>query len=131
DLIIGTQAPTLFENHDGHKQTPYQREHYVRMLAAGVNYFGPSDEHRAWIQGQPVFYRGTPSFPDSYYSANWIPHRMFIDEPMVRMGWAGGLPANCTGLKHMAENQLQRVASHYTLTHRLHPAGNGNEGGTL
>jgi len=138
DLIIGTQACVRIEGEEdktkkqegNHKERPYTRAEYETMIAAGMNFFEIGGDLQ-WLMYEPVFFRTPPSFPDTFYRSNWVPGRMFIDEPSVRMGWSGGIPANATGPEQVAEAMRQRVASHYTLEHRKLPHGNGSETGTL
>jgi hypothetical protein len=121
DLLIGTQAAVrarMVKNDKGEEQlqTPaYTQSDYDRMIAAGANYFPSVPEHLEFLQAQSVFYRAQPVFPDSFYRANWVPGGMFIDEPSVRLGWSGGIPANAGGPEQVAESLRQHVSEHYTL----------------
>jgi hypothetical protein len=136
DPLIGTQACVRTDHlpppADGSepKQRAYTREEYEQMIAAGMNHFNVGGQN-GWLVHEPVFFRMVPSFPDTYYRANWVPGQMFIDEPSVRLGWSGGIPANPTGPEQVAEAMRQRVASHYVLEHRKLGADNGAETGTL
>lgn len=139
DLLIGTQAcvrtdhvpPPLPGSEQKRQERPYTREEYEAMIAAGMNYFDANGKGLEWLIHEAVFFRLTPTFPDTYYRSNWVPQRMYIDEPSVRLGWSGGIPANATGPEQVAEALRQRVASHYTLEQRKLPHGNGAETGTL
>lgn len=135
DLIIGPnglhredpKAPVKEE-----KYRPCTREEVEAQMAAGMNFFGPgNDEQLSWFIDKPVFFRTTPTFPDTFYRSNWIPGAMFIDEPSVRLGWSGGIPANATGPEQVAEAMRQRVASHYTLERRQIKLANKADPGTL
>lgn len=144
DLLIGTQACVRTDHEpapaDGaeqrSKERPYTRQEYEQMIAAGMNYFDAGGDRSTggdtrWLIYEPVFFRTAPVFPDTFYRSNWVPGRMFIDEPSVRLGWSGGIPANPTGPEQVAEAMRQRVASHYVLENRRLPHGNGAETGTL
>ncbi|MBI4578751.1 MAG: PDZ domain-containing protein [Planctomycetes bacterium] len=132
DLICGTQAAVVqTKSGDDVKDRAYTREEYEAMIAVGVNYFAAEGEALRWLWAQPVFCRMTPRFPDTYYRSNWIPGRMFIDEPSVRLGWGGDIPVNPSAPEQVAEAMRQRVQSHYALRHRELPMGNGAESGTL
>lgn len=136
DLVLGAQAcvRTDPEPPPADKQPkfrPYTRAEYEAVLAAGMNFFDVGGEDTAWLIGEAVFFRMKPAFPDTYYRSNWVPGRMFIDEPSVRLGWSGGIPRNPTGPEQVAEALRQRVASHYVIKDRQLPHGNGAETGTL
>ncbi len=134
DLLVGTQTSTRAveaAKTDPDKRRAYTREEYDRMISAGMNYFGFEGTDPAGIVYRPVFFRTAPSFPDSFYRSNYWPAQMFLDEPSVRLGWSGGIPANPTGPEQVAEALRQRVASQYRLTDRRIKTGNGNELGML
>lgn len=124
DLIIGTQVNTRRDYEppkaDGSlpKERLFTREEFERMMAVGMNYFHADYEQTRWLMERPVFFRGRPQFPDSFYRGNYVPTGMFIDEPSVRLGWSGGIPNNPLGPEQVAEAMRQRVESHYTLRHR-------------
>jgi hypothetical protein len=135
DLIVGAnglhredpKAPKKEE-----KYRPCTREEVEAQIAAGMNLFAAGeDEQLRWVIDKPVFFRVTPRFPDTFYRGNWIPGDMFIDEPSVRLGWSGGIPANATGPEQVAEAMRQRVASQYTLERRQIKLANRADLGSL
>lgn len=116
DLLIGSQAD-IRQDEDptippmDRPQKPYTKADYEEMIAAGANYFGPRSEIRSWLQEQPVFWRGTPHFPDDLYRSNWVPGRMFLDEPMIRFGWNQNVPSTPLSPEMVSEAILTRVAA--------------------
>lgn len=118
DLIVGPQAAVVHDGKPGTKgakERPWTKEEYEAAIARGVNFFDASSPELAWLIEQPVFFRMKPTFPDTFFRSNWLPGRMFIDEPSVRLGWSGGIPVNPSGPEQVAEAMRQRVQSHYAL----------------
>mgnify|MGYP000655918065 CR=1 FL=1 len=109
----------------------YTPKEYRGLIERGVNFFDAEWEQARWLWQEPVFCRSTHVFPDTFYRSNWIPGAMFIDEPSVRLGWSGGIPANPTGPEQVAEALRQRVASHYTISRRLLGKHDESRYGTL
>lgn len=92
---------------------PYTPEDIATMLDAGMNLFSPTAEQLPYIQDEPVFFRTTPLFPDTFYRSNYVPGRMYLDEPMVRLGWSGRVPTILLGPEQMAHSLYVDVAAHY------------------
>ncbi len=127
DLLIGAQTMELVEpptKGADPKRRLYAREDFDTMVRAGLNYFPAGNVERlGWMLDRAVFFRTTPAFPDTFYRSNWVPGGGFLDEPMVRLGWSGGIPHNPLGPEQVAEALRQRVASFYTLErYRITPA---------
>ncbi len=135
DLIVGAQVDYDVQKPDpdaqNHIERPYTAEEYRDLIARGVNFFNGEPKENRWLWYEPVFCRATPVFPDTFYRSNWIPGPMFIDEPSVRLGWSGDIPANPTGPEQVAEALRQRVTSHYTISRRLLGKGHDSPYGTL
>ncbi len=137
DFVIGT-GRTFRDDGTGrplpdgdYTYVPWTREDYEQMLDAGFNYFAVSSpDLRDWLLEQPAFVAlGTGIvYPDDLYRSNVLTANMFIDEPMVRMGWTGGIPVSPSGPEQVAEALRKRVAAHYTLRDRLFSPGTGLEG---
>lgn len=130
DFIVGTSR--TFKDDGTGRELPngnysfvqWNQQDYEAMLEAGFNYFGVStDVSRDWLLSQAAFIRGMQSYPDDLYRANVVVSPMFIDEPMIRLGWSGGVPGNPAGPEVIAEALRQRVMAHYTLRDRVLPVG--------
>lgn len=124
DLLMGPsiayrEDPTKIKN-DGSDPVyrPLNHAELRELIDAGMNYFGVTDEQLPWVLYEAVFYRGKPRYPDSFYRSNYHPADMFIDEPSVRLGWSGGIPANVTGPEQVAESMRGHVASQYVSAQR-------------
>ena len=137
DFIIGTGRTFRDDGRgrdlpDGdYSYVTWTRDDYEKMLDAGFNYFAVSSpDLRAWLLEQPAFVAlGTGIvYPDDLYRSNVLTADMFIDEPMVRMGWTGGIPVSPAGPEQVAEALRKRVAAHYALRDRLLPVGRGLDG---
>lgn len=136
DLLIGSQADIRQDEDPSvspmdRPQKPYTRADYEEMIAAGANYFGPQGEIRLWLQEQPVFWRGTPHFPDDFYRSNWVPGRMFLDEPMIRFGWNQHVPSTPLSPEMVSEAILNRVAAMETPSERVIETSNYAEIGDM
>ncbi len=137
DFVIGTGRTFRDDGRgrdlpDGdYTYIPWTRDDYEKMLNAGFNYFAVSSpDLRAWLLEQPAFIAlgAGIAYPDDLYRSNVLTADMFIDEPMVRMGWTGGIPMSPTGPEQVAEALRKRVAAHYALRDRLLPVGRGLDG---
>lgn len=124
DFIIGTsrsfkddgkprESPTANYNF-----VPWSQQDVEQLIAAGFNYLNPPAALRQWILSQPVFTSGLLSYPVDCYRSNVLMNQMFIDEPMVRLGWSGGVQEAPAGPEVMAQALRMRVASEYTLNDR-------------
>jgi len=138
DLLIGPQQAVKAAGQPAKPgeeipTAPYEKEDFERMIAAGANYFGPTPEQLPWIINRPAFFRGSVSFPDTLYRSNYVPGRMFLDEPMTRLGWSGGIPDQPWGpeqvanilrmrLEHFVKPQARRVP----FASQFHPEGTLN-----
>ncbi len=114
DLLMGPQAAIKAigkpkKPGDEIPTGPYEKEDFEAMIAAGGNLFRPTDEQLPWIINKPVFLRGLVSFPDTLYRSNYLPARMFLDEPMTRLGWSGGIPDQALGPEQVANILRMRV----------------------
>jgi len=120
DLLIGTQNMSRSDyapkKEDGSwpEPRPYTIEDIETMIEAGMNYFGPiNTEQLDYIKNRAVFFRTMPTFPETFYRSNFVPGRMFLDEPMVRLGWSGRIPAYLLGPEQVAQSLIMDVISHY------------------
>ncbi len=135
DFLVGAQVDIRqdegSESSTKVKTSPYSRGDYQAMMEAGANLFHPPAELREWLQSLPVYLIHPPLFPDSFYRSNYWAHDMFIDEPMVRLGWSGGIPVRPTGPEQVAEALRRRVASHYQLRRQMIDLGAEASPGTM
>jgi len=89
------------------------------QIEAGFNYFSARSHLRPWVENEAVFVAGTPIYPDDLYRSNFSIRGMFLDEPMVRLGWDGGLPLPARGPELIAQALRMKVAAEDSLTDRL------------
>ena len=114
DLRIGSQTDGRDDRDetvpiDKRNHTPYTREEYMEMIAAGANYFHPAPEAIDWIKNLPVFWAGRGTHPDDFYRSNYVPGSMFTDEPATRFGWSKGVPGDIVGPEVIAEAIKMRL----------------------
>ncbi len=105
DLRIGSQSDDREER--GH--SPYTRQEYMEVVAAGANYFHPRPEAVDWVRNLPVFWAGQGTHPDDFYRSNYVPGHMFTDEPATRFGWSKGVSGDIVGPEVIAEAIKMRV----------------------
>ncbi|MGC8861341.1 MAG: hypothetical protein ACP5R5_01050 [Armatimonadota bacterium] len=114
DLRIGSQIDARDDRDasvplEKREHTPYTREEYLELIAAGANYFHPTPEAVEWIRDLPVYWAAKGTHPDDFYRSNFVPGRMFIDEPATRFGWSKGVPGDIVGPEVIAEAIKTRV----------------------
>lgn len=108
DLMIAPQGDQRVDNDpskppDQQDSRPYSDDDYRTAMAAGFNYFRPTEEQREWLQNEPVFFQGGARFPQDFYRSNWVPHRMYLDEPVIRFGWDKHIPGTLPGPEAYSE----------------------------
>ena len=114
DRIIATSRffrddgvpPAPGENWD---YRPYTIHEIQRLIDVGMNLFHPEEELRPWLARRPVFFRGAPTWPDDLFRSNYEPGAMFLDEPMVLMGWEANLGRKPRGPEEIALALRTRV----------------------
>lgn len=104
---------------DDYTYVPLTQADLERAISAGFNYFDAISGQVDWLLTQPVFVRSVRVFPDDLYRSNTMANAMFIDEPMVRLGWSGGVPGQPSGPEVIAEALRMSVASHEPLAQRI------------
>lgn len=116
DLLVGTSRNFRDDGTGRHPEptsnysfVDYDQEDYDQLIAAGTNYFGVKKKQRPFVQDRDVFYRGPVSFPEDYYRSNCLPDPMFVDEPMVRLGWQEVTPPELDHPQQMAVFLTSRV----------------------
>lgn len=125
DFIIGTSRTFKDDGKprplpDGNYNfIPWEQADYEAMIEAGFNYLAARNDNREWLLEQPVFVPGLLSYPQDAYRSNVWWSTMYIDEPMVRLGWTGGFPERPLGPEMVAEALRQSVASHEPLSQRV------------
>lgn len=123
DFVIGTSRSfrddgTTPEGKLDYNFVPWTQADVEQLIGSGFNYLNPPAELRNWILAQPVFTSGLLSYPEDCYRSNVLMSSMFIDEPMVRMGWTGGVPGSPAGPEVVAQALRMRVESEQTLRDR-------------
>lgn len=136
DLLIGSHIDTRDDRDesiplDERKDSPLTREEYMELIEAGANYFHPRDEAENWIRDLPVFYSTTGVFPDDFYRSNFVPNRMFIDEPTTRFGWNEWVPSSIMGPEIAAQAIMSRIFEAHEAFARVFRGGDAFNTGSL
>ncbi len=120
DLLIGT-ARSFRDDGTGRHPEPtsnysfvdYVKEDFDQLIAAGTNYFGVKPKQKKLIIDRDVYYRGPIKFPEDFYRSNHLPDPMFLDEPMIRLGWQEVAPPEMDHPLQMASFLKSRVEHLY------------------
>ncbi|MCC6484675.1 MAG: hypothetical protein IT209_07515 [Armatimonadetes bacterium] len=125
DLWIGTSRDTRDDGRprknpgDDYTYIPLTKSDIERAIASGFNYFNAIAGLSEWLLAQPVFVRGVKVYPDDLYRSNVTTSTMFIDEPMVRLGWSGGDVESVLGPQVVAQALRMRVEALQPLSRRV------------
>lgn len=99
------------------------------LIDAGINFHRIAGPEHSWLIEEPVFFRGQPSFPDTFYRSNYFPGRMYIDEPSIRFGWNDHVPGkHLHSPEQMAAALRERVKDHYHHKDRKVPLAGADAG---
>ena len=136
DVRIGSQIDARDDRDESvplekREHTPYTRAEYMELIAAGANYFHPAPEAVDWIRDLPVFWSAKGTHPDDFYRSNFVPGRMFIDEPATRFGWSKGVPPDIIGPEIIAEGIKMRVEEAERWENRRFDCNNWFDIGTM
>ena len=136
DLRIGGQIDGRDDRDESvpieeRQHTPYTREEYMELIAAGVNYFHPGPEAVDWLKNLPVFWNARGIHPDDFYRSNFCPGSMFIDEPATRFGWDKPMTTEFAGPAIIANAIRMRVEEAQLPKHRVFDCVNSFNTGTM
>ncbi len=93
DLLIGVPHNSKVENEtrrydeSDYEYIPLTKDNYSEMIENGINVFTVNAEQVKWIARENVYYWGIGgvdvSYPECFYTSNYVGPAIFFDEPMV------------------------------------------------